>query len=74
MRTRTTFVVALVLGGFGTGGVATSFAQDDDVRGASLTTRPKPAEKSSSSATTSVTSPSTTSYNPGKASGSAAVP
>jgi len=54
MRTRTMlFLVALVLGGFGTGGVATSFAQDDDVRGAFLTTRPKPVEKSNSSATTS---------------------
>ena len=50
MKTRTMlFLVALVLGGFGTGGVATSFAQDDDVRGAFLTTRPKPAEKSNSS-------------------------
>lgn len=55
MRTRTIlFLLAMVLTGFGNGGVAPSFGQEqnEDVRGAFLTTRPKPAEKSSSSATT----------------------
>lgn len=55
MRTRTIlFLVAMVLGGFGAGGVAPSFgqAQEEDVRGAFLTSRPKPVEKSSPSAAT----------------------
>lgn len=55
MRTRAIlFLLAMVLGGFGTGGVAPSFGQEqeEDVRGAFLTTRPKPVEKSSPSATT----------------------
>ena len=54
MRTRTIlFLLAMVLGGFGTGGVAPSFGQEqqEDVRGAFLTSRPKPVEKSSPSAT-----------------------
>lgn len=74
MRTRTMlFLVALVLGGFGTGGIATSLAQDEDVRGAFLTTRPKPAEKSSSSATTSKPVRRRPRTTQAKASGSATV-
>lgn len=53
MRTRTMlFFLAIAIGGFGTGGVPPSFGQEpqEDVRGAFLTTRPKPVAKSSSSA------------------------
>ncbi|CAN5625215.1 MAG: DUF4384 domain-containing protein [Pyrinomonadaceae bacterium] len=53
MRTRTIlFLLAMVMGCFGTGGVASSFGQapEEDVRGAFLTTRSKPVEKSSPSA------------------------
>ncbi len=76
MRTRTIlFLLAMVLGGFGTGGVAPSFgqAQEEDVRGAFLTTRPKPVEKSSPSATTArpIRRPPRTSQ--AKASGNASV-
>lgn len=50
MRTRTLLsLLALVLGGLATGGVVPAFAQEEDVRGAFLTTRPKPVEKSTSS-------------------------
>ncbi|MBA3568362.1 MAG: DUF4384 domain-containing protein [Pyrinomonadaceae bacterium] len=55
MRTRTIlFLLAMVLGGFGTGGVALSFGQEQEehVRGAFLTTRPKPVEKSGPNGTT----------------------
>ena len=79
MRTRTIlFLLALlalmVLGGFGTG-VAPSFGQeqDEDVRGAFLTTRPKPVEKSSPSATTSKPSRRRPRTTQAKASGSASV-
>lgn len=57
MRTKTIFLflalLTLVVSGFGSGGVAPSFGQeqDEDVRGAFLTTRTKPAEKSSLSST-----------------------
>ena len=54
MKTRTIlFILAMMVAGFGNGGVAPSFGQeqDEDVRGAFLTTRPKPAEKSSPSST-----------------------
>lgn len=74
MRTRTIlFLLAMVLGGFGTGGVAPSFgqAQEEDVRGAFLTTRPKPVEKSSPSATAA--RPSRRRPSQAKASGSASV-
>jgi len=76
MRMRTIlFLLAMVLGGFGSGGFAPAFGQgqEEDVRGAFLTTRPKPAEKSSSSAPTARPSrrrPKTTQV---KASGSASV-
>ncbi len=52
MSTRTILsLLAMVLAAFGTGGVVSSFGQeqDEEVRGAFLTTRPKPAEKSSAS-------------------------
>jgi Domain of unknown function (DUF4384) len=54
MRTRTLlFLLAMVLGGFATGGVVPSLAQgpEEDVRGAFLTSRPKPVEKTSNTAT-----------------------
>ena len=52
---RILFLALLLLVGFGTAGLAPSFAQeqDEDVRGAFLTTRPKPVEKSSLSTNTS---------------------
>lgn len=53
MSTRTIlFLLAMAIGGFGTLGVPTSFGLElqEDVRGAFLTTRPKPVAKSSSSA------------------------
>jgi hypothetical protein len=74
MRTRTIlFLLALVLGGFGTGGMAPSFGQEqeEDVRGAFLTSRPKPVEKSSSNATKANRRRPKTSQ--AKASGSASV-
>ena len=67
MRTRTLlFLLALMLGGFATGGVVPSFGQeqDEDVRGAFLTTRPKPAEKSTSSDRGLETKPATTQVQP----------
>ncbi|CAN5682702.1 hypothetical protein BH18ACI4_BH18ACI4_19050 [soil metagenome] len=74
MRIRTLlFLLAMVTGGLGVGGVAPSFGQgqEEDVRGAFLTTRPKPVEKSSPNAPTARPSrrrPRTT-----QASGSASV-
>jgi hypothetical protein len=67
-------LMAFVLGGFGTG-VAPSFGQeqDEDVRGAFLTTRPKPAEKSSPGTTTSRPSRRRPRTTQAKASGTAAV-
>lgn len=70
MRRRTMlFSVAVVLAGLGFFGVMQPFAQDqdEDVRGAFLTTRPKPAEKSSKTALTSKPSrrrPKTTESKP----------
>jgi hypothetical protein len=76
MRTRTIlFLLAMVLAGFGNGGVAPAFGQeqDEDVRGAFLTTRPKPVEKSSPSATTSRPNRRRPKTSQAKASGSASV-
>jgi hypothetical protein len=76
MKTMTLlFGLAMVLGGLGTGGVALSFGQgqDEDVRGAFLTTRPKPVEKSSPSATTSRPSRRRPKTSQAKATGSASV-
>lgn len=75
MRARTIlFLLAMVLGGFGTVGVAPSFGQEqEDVRGAFLTTRPTPAEKSSPSATTTRPSRRRPRTTQAKASGSASV-
>lgn len=74
MRTRTILLLlAMVLGGLGSGGVAPSFGQDEDVRGAFLTTRPKPAEKSSLSVTTARPNRRRPKTSQAKASGSASV-
>ncbi|MBA2526661.1 MAG: DUF4384 domain-containing protein [Pyrinomonadaceae bacterium] len=74
MRTRTIFLLlAMVLGGFGSGGVAPSFGQEEDVRGAFLTTRAKPAEKSSLSVTTARPNRRRPKTAQAKASGSASV-
>jgi Domain of unknown function (DUF4384) len=68
-------LLAMVLGGFAIGGVAPSFGQgqDEDVRGAFLTTRPKPVEKSSTSTSTSKPSRRRPRTTQAKASGSASV-
>lgn len=67
-------LLLLVLGGFGTGGVAPSFGQqDEDVRGAFLTTRPKPVEKSGPGTTTSKQSRRRPKTTQAKASGNASV-
>jgi uncharacterized protein DUF4384 len=74
MRTRTLlFLLAIVLASFGTGAVVPAFGQEqeEDVRGAFLTTRPKPVEKSSSTATTP--RPSRRRPKTSQASGSASV-
>ena len=79
MRTRTILFLlaplALVVGGFGTRGVAPSFGrgQDEDVRGAFLTTRPKPVEKSSPSTATARPSRRRPRTTQAKASGSASI-
>ncbi len=76
MKIRTIlFLVAMILGGFGTGGVTPSFGQEreEDVRGAFLTTRTKPAEKSSPSATTTRPSRRRPKTSQAKASGNASV-
>ena len=76
MRLRTIlFVLAMVLGGFGNGGLAPSFGQEqeEDVRGAFLTSRPKPVEKSSPSTTTTRPSRRRPRTSHAKASGSASV-
>ncbi len=76
MRTRTILLLlTMVLGGFCTGGVAPSFGQEreEDIRGAFLTTRPKPVEKSSSSATTARPTRRRPRTSQPKASGSASV-
>jgi hypothetical protein len=76
MRTRTIlFLLTILLGGFGIGGVAPSVGQeqDEDVRGAFLTTRPKPVEKSSSTATTARPNRRRPRTSQAKASGSASV-
>jgi hypothetical protein len=64
----------MLLSGFGTG-VAPSFGQeqDEDVRGAFLTTRPKPVEKSSPSATSAKPSHRRPKTSQAKASGNASV-
>lgn len=76
MRAKTIHFLALlllVLGGFGPGGVAPSFAQgqDEDVRGAFLTTRPKPVEKSGLGTTASKPSRRRPRTTPAKTSGNA---
>ncbi len=79
MKTRTILFllapVALVLAGFGAVAVVPSFGQgqDEDVRGAFLTTRPKPVEKSSPGTTTSKPIRRRPRTTQAKASGSASV-
>jgi Domain of unknown function (DUF4384) len=65
-------LLALVLGNLGTEG-APALGQDEDVRGAFLTTRPKPVEKSGLGTTTSKPSRRRPKTTQAKASGSASV-
>ncbi len=76
MKTRTIlFLLAMVLGGFDIGGVTPSFGQEQEegVRGAFLTSRPKPVEKSSPSASTARPTRRRPKTSQAKASGSASV-
>ena len=76
MRIKTMLLLlAMVLGSFANGGVETTFAQEreEDVRGAFLTSRPKPVEKSSQSSSTAKPSRRRPKTSQAKASGSASV-